>query len=99
MKVTAIQVPALVPTLSVETGRVYDFPQQVLFSLCADNPLTTGWLTTTWDLADASRGMYEKVQLNLPWVDVHALQDGNQSVIQRVGMALMSQYDAGKYAN
>jgi hypothetical protein len=84
----------------IETGAVYDFPQVVKAELVGVNlPPKTSLYFLTFQIADDSRGMYERVQVRVPWALIRENQNDTKTNagVRMMAQRIISEYLASRY--
>jgi hypothetical protein len=103
MNVNIIRAPNRLdlPTFEIHTGRTYDFGQVVLANAVHAEDVGDGFgeVRIIFQIADASRGMYEHVALYVPWGRIRAAQWDTRSDEGAMWFAaqILREYDLSRY--
>ena len=86
-----------IPSIAITTGRVYDFEQVVKCHCVASTEVDDLTMELVFEIADDSRVMYEKVAIQLFWMQIKAAQNNNPKALRMIANRIMDRYDNSNY--
>lgn len=86
-----------IPSIAIETGRVYDFEQVIKCHCVAATKVDDLTMELVFEIADDSRVMYENVAIQLFWMQIKAAQNNNSKVLRMMANRIMDKYDHSNY--